>query len=80
MTPETMEEMTCQELRDRIASAIRAWLDEEGVSARALSRALGMSSAAACRWTTGRSLPRTYELRCLCEHTGLSADDLLGLR
>lgn len=75
-----MDEMTCQELRERIASAIRAWLDEEGVSARALSRALGMSSAAACRWTAGRSLPRTYELRRLCEHTGLSADDLLGLR
>ena len=71
--------MTSKELRDRFSGMLRAWMSENGATTRSLAEAVGVSSAAPQRWATGGSLPRAYELRCLCEATGMSADELLGL-
>lgn len=72
--------MTAEELKRHLGERLRRWMLANGVSSRELAMRCGLSPAAPTRWTSGKSLPRAYELRCLSEATGLSADDLLGLR
>ena len=71
--------MNAEELQRHFSKLLRAWMREHGTSHRALADMCGVSNAAPTRWTSGGSLPRSYELRCLCEATGMSADELLGL-
>ena len=72
--------MTSAELYEKFAKKLRAWMKANHVNACELAVRCGVSNAAPARWANGTRLPRAYELRCLCEATGLSADDLLGLR
>lgn len=75
----TYTPMNADELKQHFSKRLRRWMRENGMSHRALADACGMSNAAPTRWTSGESLPRAFELRCLCEATGISADELLGL-
>lgn len=68
-----------EQMKPMFAKRLRAWMLSHGTSASAIAQAIGVSNAEPCRWATGAVLPRAYELRCLCEYTGLSADYLLGL-
>lgn len=72
--------MTADELESRFSARLRAWMGENGVGVRALAELCGVSPAAPHRWATGKALPRSYELRCLCEATGIGADEFLELR
>lgn len=72
--------MNADELKRHLSATLREWMDESGTSERRLAGACGVAPATPCKWASGMSLPRAYELRCLCEATGISADEFLGLR
>lgn len=71
--------MTSDELRAHIAERLSRWMRENDVNGRQLASTIGVCDSIVYRWANATSLPRSYELRCLCEATGMSADELLGL-
>jgi transcriptional regulator with XRE-family HTH domain len=45
-----------------------------------LAKALGVSQPTVSDWVTGEKFPSTEKLRRISQHTGITTDELLGIR
>lgn len=70
----TVIEQFTPRLRNRIAMAIQ----ESGLPAKDVAKAMGVSPSTLSRWKTGASVPDAFELMLIAEATG--CEWLLDLR
>lgn len=65
--------------RQAIGKRIEAALDGAGLGKAELARLFGKVKSAATGWVTGYSQPDLETFAKICELTGVSADEILGL-
>ena len=58
---------------------LECWKAEHNYSEERLAKKIGVSTSTIGNWVRGRSEPELYNLRLLCEATGLDANYWVGV-
>lgn len=58
---------------------LRSYRERKGLTQAALASRLGLSPAAVSRYEARKREPRSEELRRICDVTGISAGEIMGI-
>jgi transcriptional regulator with XRE-family HTH domain len=67
-------------MRDLFSKRLQALRERQGMTQKALARAMGVSTASVCKWEQGSSRPRENNLASLAKALNVSPEYLIGDR